>query len=117
MPLLRGERPEWSRGRALLLQLGVKRTCDGTQAHTLGLNNYYDAVRTNRYLYVELMHVDSDTGLCDRPEYELYDLRKDPFQLRNRAVNPAAGEIPSPLQARLAAELSALRGCSGESCG
>ena len=116
VPLLRGDRPDWSRQRALLIQLGGKRACDGTQALDLGLNNFYDAIRTRRHLYVELEHVNPDTGLCERPEYELYDLREDPFQLRNQAVDPATGAVPSTLQLGLAARLAALRGCSGAGC-
>ncbi len=52
-----------------------------------------------RYVYVELDRVNKETGICDRPEYELYDLKTDPYQLRNLAVNPAVA-TPSPLQAR-----------------
>jgi arylsulfatase A-like enzyme len=115
LPLLRGQRPDWSRQRALLMQIGGKRACDGSQITDLGLNNYYDAIRTGHYLYVELNHVDATSGLCNRPEYELYDLRKDPFELRNQAVNPAV-QAPSPLQLKLAARLAALRVCSGASC-
>jgi arylsulfatase A-like enzyme len=116
VPLLRGHRPAWARQRALLVQLGGKRACNGTQTSELGLNNYYDAIRTSHWLYVELNHVNADTGLCDRPEYELYDLRNDPWQLRNKAVDPAVA-LPSPVQASLAARLAALRACSGASCG
>ena len=110
-PLLNGKRPGWSRGRALLYQLGGNRTC-GVIPTERGLNNFYDAVRTKRYSYIELDRVNKETGLCDRPEYELYDLKKDPYQLRNQAVNPALA-TPSPLQAGLAARLDVLRGCSG----
>ncbi len=116
LPLLRGERPGWARGRALLIQLGGKRACDNTQTSELGLNNFYDALRNRRYLYAELNHLNQDTGMCDRPEFELYDLRDDPYQLRNRAVNPASGRPVSPLQARLARRLAALRSCAGAGC-
>lgn len=115
MPLLRGRRPAWASGRGLLIQLGSKRDC-GELPPERGLDTHYDAVRTKRHLYVELNRVNPDTGICDRPEYELYDLREDPFQLRNRAVNPALA-TPSALQARLAARLAALRACAGPSCG
>ena len=109
-PLLSGERPDWTRGRALLYQLGGNRDCG--QIPEAGLNNFYDAIRTKRYVYVELDRVNKETGECDRPEYELYDLKRDPYQLRNQAVNPALA-APSPLQAELAARLDALRDCNG----
>ena len=111
LPLLRGERPSWSRGRALLAELGGIREC-GVVPEGLGLNNYYDAIRTPRHLYVELDRVNRETGQCDRPEYELYDLREDPFQLRNRAINPASRPPPAT-QAGLAARLETLRACAG----
>jgi arylsulfatase A-like enzyme len=110
-PLLNGRRPGWSRGRTLLAQLGGIRTC-GVVPTERGLKNYYDAIRTKRYTYVELNRVNKETGECDRPEYELYDLKQDPYQLRNRAVNPAVA-TPSALQLGLAARLDALRDCSG----
>ena len=110
-PLLNGKRPGWSRGRALLYELGGIREC-GVVPVEPGLRNFYDALRTRRYTYVELNRVNRDTGECDRPEYELYDLERDPHQLRNRAVDPAVS-TPSPLQAELAARLESLRRCSG----
>ena len=55
-----------------------------------GLRNYYDGVRTKRYVYIEHNRVNPDTGACDRPEYEMYDLKKDPYELDSIAVNPAS---------------------------
>jgi arylsulfatase A-like enzyme len=110
-PLLNGKRPDWSRGRTLLYQLGGNRTCGAIPAER-GLNNFYDALRTPRYVYVELDRVNKETGICDRPEYELYDLKRDPNQLRNQAVDPAVA-TPSALQASLASRLDAMRACAG----
>ena len=59
----------------------------------------YNAIRTPRYAYSELA-----TG-----ERELYDLKKDPYELQNQAGEPAY----APLQARLATRLELLRRCSG----
>lgn len=62
----------------------------------------YDAIRTDRYLYVEYT-----TG--DR---ELYDLKLDPYELQSQVLNPAY--LPT-LQA-LAGALAERRGCVGPSC-
>jgi N-acetylglucosamine-6-sulfatase len=110
-PLLAGKHPAWSQGRALLFQIGANRTCGQLPAER-GLNNFYDALRTKRYTYVELDRVNKLTGQCDRPEYELYDLKKDPYELRNQAVDPALA-APSAIQAGLALRLDSLRQCSG----
>jgi arylsulfatase A-like enzyme len=59
----------------------------------------YHAIRTPRYVYSELA-----TG-----ERELYDLRADPFELRNRAGAPGYATI----ERQLAARLATLRSCSG----
>ena len=60
-----------------------------------------EAVRTGEHLYVEY-----GTG-----ERELYDLRRDPYQLHN-AYEGADPELLRHLRGRLAA----LRGCSGTTC-
>jgi N-acetylglucosamine-6-sulfatase len=63
----------------------------------------YKGVRTDRYTYV----VYTETG-----ERELYDRRKDPYELDNIAADPAYAKIA----ARLAAQLTKLNGCKGRSC-
>ncbi len=79
------KRPWLERGRELLI--------DTAQ---------YEAVHTQRYVYVE-----HETG-----ELELYDLRTDPYQLTSLHDVPAY----NGLQARMAARLAALRTCAGSSC-
>ena len=59
------------------------------------------ALRTDDYLYVEYK-----TG-----EHELYDLRKDPYELNNQYAT-----APPDLKRRLEAQLDALRQCSAEEC-
>jgi arylsulfatase A-like enzyme len=59
------------------------------------------ALRTNNYLYVEYK-----TG-----EHELYDLRKDPYELHNMYASTSL-----ELKQRLEAQLDALRQCSAEEC-
>jgi N-acetylglucosamine-6-sulfatase len=61
----------------------------------------YRAVRTQRYLYVEYA----------AGERELYDLRKDPYELHN-LHDSADPDLISKLDARL----DALRDCAGEGC-
>jgi N-acetylglucosamine-6-sulfatase len=63
----------------------------------------YRGVRTDRYTYV----VYTETG-----DEELYDRRKDPYQLSNVAGRPAY----APIERRLAAKLRQLNRCSGSSC-
>ena len=63
----------------------------------------YKGVRTDRYTYV----VYTETG-----ERELYDRRKDRYQLNNLAGNPAYAQI----EAKLAAQLKQLDRCKGRSC-
>ena len=63
----------------------------------------YKGVRTDRYTYV----VYTETG-----ERELYDRRKDRYQLNNIAGTPAYAQI----EAKLAAQLKKLDRCKGRSC-
>ncbi len=48
-----------------------------------------------------------DLATAKRPERELYDLKKDPYQLRNVAGDPAYADILKRLDAQLTAELKA----------
>jgi N-acetylglucosamine-6-sulfatase len=61
----------------------------------------YRAVRTQRYLYVEYK-----TG-----ERELYDLRRDPYELHS--LHDSADK---DLISKLGARLDALRDCAGNGC-
>jgi N-acetylglucosamine-6-sulfatase len=83
VPLLRGESPPDWRSGVLTEWIGDDRIPQ------------WWSVRTRDAVYVEY-------GNGDR---ELYDLRTDPFELQNRAGNPAFAS----LQARLASQLAALR--------
>lgn len=59
-------------------------------------------LRTRRYFYLEHR----------KGERELYDMRRDPFQLENVAGDPAYGTVISSL----AEALAALRECAGREC-
>jgi arylsulfatase A-like enzyme len=92
-------------GRSILPLLtsgGAWRTAVLIDGVILGREHPFDAVRTNRYLYVE--HASG--------ERELYDLRRDPYQVENEAAAPAyAGVL-----ADVAGKLNALKACAGVSC-
>jgi hypothetical protein len=62
----------------------------------------YAAVRTGRYLYVEYA-----SGVR-----ELYDLRRDPHELRSRHASPAYAGV----RRKLARRLDHLRDCRGVEC-
>jgi N-acetylglucosamine-6-sulfatase len=68
-----------------------------------GWDRPYKGVRTDRYTYV----VYKETG-----EQELYDRRKDPYQLTNVAADPAYAAI----KRTLAAKLVKLNRCKGAAC-
>jgi len=63
---------------------------------------HFDAIRTNHYLYAEYANGDR----------ELYDLRKDPYELQSEHANPSY----EPLRLALAARLHRLVPCAGASC-
>jgi N-acetylglucosamine-6-sulfatase len=60
-----------------------------------------EAIRTQRYLYVEY----------DDKERELYDLEEDPYELHNRYEDADQDALR-----RLEDRLDALRGCAGAAC-
>jgi N-acetylglucosamine-6-sulfatase len=62
----------------------------------------YDAIRTRRYMFISYHD----------GERELYDLKRDPFELRNRASDPAYGVT----RRRLADGLRKLKRCAGRTC-
>ena len=69
------------------------RRCSGATSRTTGGTGPTTGVRTDRYTYV----VYRETG-----EQELYDRRKDPYQLTNVAADPAYAAIKAKLAAKLA---------------
>ena len=89
---LERDRSAWL-GRDLLIENGR------------GANNVppYRAIRTNRFLYAEHLA----TG-----EFELYDLERDPYQLRSRDGSPRYAAV----QRDLAKRLRRLKSCAGDGC-
>ncbi len=108
-PLL-GSAGEWRRGRGVLVEIDSRRSPPPSAAwpswpppaakrNDPECNCAYHAIRTRRYVYSELA-----SG-----ERELYDLRMDPEELRNKAGSAAYAEREHSLGARL----DRLRDCSG----
>jgi N-acetylglucosamine-6-sulfatase len=95
VPLI--EHKRFDPGRAILIE-GFENADAGDRD---GASVRYSAVRTNRYMYAE-------TGA----EHELYDLRRDPFQLTSRHADPALAEVRSDLDLLLAK----LTECAGKTC-
>ncbi len=62
----------------------------------------FAAIRTERYMYAEHRN----------GARELYDLLKDPFELRSRHADPAYASTKQ----QLAGRLHQLRDCAGSSC-
>jgi N-acetylglucosamine-6-sulfatase len=89
LPLLADPRLEW--GRDVLIE--------GAEGFTV---RGFEALRTYRYVYAEY-----GTG-----ERELYDLQRDPHELRSVHDDPDYASV----QAELARRLSTLRVCAGGSC-
>jgi hypothetical protein len=78
-------------------------------------------VRTRRYAYVERYELrtatveeglDAALGAGELVDRELYDLRRDPYQLESRH---ASGRYTAT-QVALAAVLARLRACAGPDC-
>lgn len=86
-----------------LMGIAQKPSIAANRSLLLEQSGVYAAVETKRYQYTEY---DATA------ERELYDLKVDPFQLVNRAGDPAYATI----QQNLAAKLTQLRTCAGPSC-
>ncbi len=89
--------PERMHGRELLIE---QDTPEGEDGEPVGAE--YEAVRTNRWKYVQYWD----------GEVELYDLRHDPYELRSLQADPAYDEV----ERALAERLEKLRRCAGETC-
>jgi arylsulfatase A-like enzyme len=100
LPLLHGQPAGRWRNAVLVEHHGPRRSRrdPDLQQPASGNPTSYRAMRTRRFLYVE--YADG--------ERELYDLRRDPYELHNRA-----GELTARRRRRLHAALAALHRCRG----
>ena len=85
--------PGERRGRALLIE---------------SAREGYEGVRTDRFVYAEYLGVAG----YDKDDVEMYDLRRDPYELQNVAGDPGY----EAERAELRRLLGRLRGCEGQSC-
>jgi arylsulfatase A-like enzyme len=109
LPLLRGRGGAWPEDRGILLELESREPRVGPN-----LPCDYEGIRAGGHVYLEHHSATgAEGGRCRRAEEtELYDLRRDPFQLSNLA--PAtAGTAAARREASLAARLARLRRCAG----
>jgi N-acetylglucosamine-6-sulfatase len=100
VPLLKGESSSAARDRAVLLQVGPG--CNG-----------YDGIRTARYTYVEYRGKQTTDGGCTIESRELFDLKRDPYELRSVLANPASARRYAAVQKDLDARLQRLKTCNG----
>jgi len=78
VPLMKGGNGGWPKPRPISIQL--RHDCEG-----------YNGVYSGREIYIEWLN--KKRGDCAFTEQELYDLRKDPFQLKNRLYRPSDGAV------------------------
>jgi N-acetylglucosamine-6-sulfatase len=100
VPLLKDEASPAARRRAVLLQVGPG--CNG-----------YDGIRTARYTYVEYRGKQTADGGCTIESRELFDLKRDPYELRSVLANPASASRYAAVQKDLDARLERLKTCNG----
>ncbi len=70
----------------------------------------YSAIRTKKYKYIE-WYTNLEGQPLSTPEYELYNLGMDPYELSNIYVESANG-----LKVELETELNRLKNCQGHDC-
>ncbi len=99
--LLRDEPAPWPRDRAVVLEIGNAERCIG-----------YRALRTPTYLYTEYLSPPDEGEECELRVRELYDVRTDPFMLRNLLGVPGATADEAQAE-ELAARLAEVNSCSG----
>ena len=107
VPLLRRKTPPWTSGRAILTEYRQNGAKNGVCAYS-GLQ-----LRQAAYIHYTSVTAGGRRGACKQVnEHELYDLSRDPWELRN-LWPPPAGSPASRKSARLEQLLTKLSDCSG----
>lgn len=125
VPLLRGEDPPTWRDSFLAQYMVDKQDFDPSDYRAVG--TYWNfpnwrAVRTTRFMLVQYWDAADFVGWpaevpgCCAPQFELYDLATDPYELNNLLATPAGRQQFSALFAVLYRRMSQLAACSGASC-
>ncbi len=125
VPLLRGDNPADWRDSFFAQYMVDKQDFDRSDYRYVGTYwNYPDwkAVRTTRYTLVRWWDVDdfvdwpaSVPGCC-QPQFELYDLAIDPYQLDNLLATAAGRQRFAPVFSILTKRMAELGSCSGAEC-
>ena len=110
LPLLGGREGGWPAKRPILTELDIGK--EQLQSGR-GISCRYLGVREGRWLYVRHTSLpDLATGTCEEvEEVELYDRRRDPFELENLAADP--GSRAAAVEKRLATLTDELVDCAG----
>ena len=113
VPLLEGRRKAWPRDRSIVVELDRGKS----PVESDGRACDYTGVRTTTGFWVEhRAAIDPASGECtplpDGPEYELYDLEADPFQLTS-LDSALPGTPEAAFYSNLAARSERLRDCAG----
>lgn len=111
VPLIAGESGGWPQARPLATEfdIGKEQIQPGRPTSCR-----YEGVRDGRWLYVSHPSVpDPATGICEEAAIaELYDHRRDPFELRNLA-GAQAGARAAQVEQRLSELTATLADCAG----
>lgn len=102
LPLLEGKKPTWR--STLLMQAASKFEERPVSDETF--YSFYKAVHTKNYVYVE--H-EMPGGTIEK---EFYDLKRDPYQLSNKANDQSYASVITELKKRL----NDMSDCEGSSC-
>jgi N-acetylglucosamine-6-sulfatase len=113
VPLLEGDERAWPRDRPILHELDLN--VEGVDVGR-GTSCRFVGVRQGRWLYVRHTEVpDPVTGACvEREVTEIFDVERDPYQLRNLSLSPVtAGRRADAVERRLDELTTELQDCAG----